>query len=134
MKSSTQNIVWFLRVPRVLLGGLVGAGLTLSGICMQAFTKNPLAEPYVLGISSGASLGAVLAMLAGVWLPWGGRLTVSTGAFAGALVSMLFVYTLARTGNYSDSNPFNTSGSRCFIFIQRFRRITSYIQLRMMRQ
>ena len=99
MKSSTQNIVWFLRVPRVLLGGLVGAGLTLSGICMQAFTKNPLAEPYVLGISSGASLGAVLAMFAGVWLPWGGRLTVSTGAFAGALVSMLFVYTLARTGN-----------------------------------
>ena len=48
MKNSTQNIVWFLRVPRVLLGGLVGAGLTLSGICMQAFTKNPLAEPLSL--------------------------------------------------------------------------------------
>ena len=65
VRESTQNIVWFLRAPRVLLGALVGAALTLSGVGMQAFTKNPLAEPYVLGISSGASLGAVLAMLLG---------------------------------------------------------------------
>lgn len=69
VRESTQNIVWFLRAPRVLLGALVGAALTLSGVGMQAFTKNPLAEPYVLGISSGASLGAVLAMLLGVSLP-----------------------------------------------------------------
>ncbi|MFQ7454084.1 MAG: iron chelate uptake ABC transporter family permease subunit [Flavonifractor plautii] len=65
VRESTQNIVWFLRAPRVPLGALVGAALTLSGVGMQAFTKNPLAEPYVLGISSGASLGAVLAMSAG---------------------------------------------------------------------
>lgn len=83
--------------PRVLLGALVGAALTLSGVGMQAFTKNPLAEPYVLGISSGASLGAVLAMLLGVSLPVLGRLSVSAGAFAGALVSILLVYLLART-------------------------------------
>lgn len=98
IRESTQNIVWYLRAPRVLLGGLVGAALTLSGLGMQAFTKNPLAEPYVLGISSGASLGAVLAMLVGVWLPMGGRLSVPAGAFLGALVSMLLVYQLARTG------------------------------------
>ena len=85
VRESTQNIVWFLRAPRVLLGALVGAALTLSGVGMQAFTKNPLAEPYVLGISSGASLGAVLAMLLGVSLPVLGRLSVSAGAFAGAL-------------------------------------------------
>ena len=77
VRESTQNIVWFLRAPRVLLGALVGAALTLSGVGMQAFTKNPLAEPYVLGISSGASLGAVLAMLLGVSLPVLGRLSVS---------------------------------------------------------
>ena len=65
----------------------------------QAFTKNPLAEPYVLGISSGASLGAVLAMLLGVSLPVLGRLSVSAGAFAGALVSILLVYLLARNRN-----------------------------------
>ena len=51
IRESTQNIVWFLRAPRVLLGALIGAALTLSGVGMQAFTKNPLAEPYVLGIS-----------------------------------------------------------------------------------
>ena len=47
VRESTQNIVWFLRAPRVLLGGLVGAALTLSVVGMQAFTKNPLAEPYI---------------------------------------------------------------------------------------
>ena len=97
VRESTQNIVWFLRAPRVLLGGLVGAALTLSGVGMQAFTKNPLAEPYILGISSGASLGAVLAMLMGVSLPVLGLLSVTAGAFAGALVSILLVYLLART-------------------------------------
>lgn len=97
IKDSTQNIVWFLRAPRVLLGMLVGAALTLSGVGMQAFTRNPLAEPYVLGISSGASLGAVLAMLVGVWLPMG-RLSIPTGAFCGALLSMILVYTLSRSG------------------------------------
>lgn len=97
IKIGTQNIVWHLRVPRVLLGLAVGSGLTLSGVGMQAFTKNPLAEPYVLGISSGASAGAVLAMLVTVVFPWG-KLGISTGAFVGALVSILIVYGLARSG------------------------------------
>ena len=97
IRESTQNIVWFLRAPRVLLGVLIGAALTLSGVGMQAFTKNPLAEPYVLGISSGASLGAVLAMLLGVSVPVLGKLSVSMGAFAGALVSILLVYLLAKS-------------------------------------
>ncbi len=47
IRESTGNIVWFLRLPRVILGGLVGASLTLAGVGMQAFTKNPLADPYV---------------------------------------------------------------------------------------
>ena len=97
IRESTQNIVWFLRAPRVLLGALIGAALTLSGVGMHAFTKNPLAEPYVLGISSGASLGAVLAMLLGVSVPVLGKLSVSMGAFAGALVSILLVYLLAKS-------------------------------------
>ena len=97
VKESTQNIVWFLRAPRVLLGALIGASLTLSGVGMQAFTKNPLAEPYVLGISSGASLGAVLAMLVGVYVPVLGKLSVSFGAFVGALFSIILVYMLAKS-------------------------------------
>ncbi len=66
IKMSTQNIVWHLRVPRVLMGAMVGASLTLSGVAMQSFTKNPLASPYVLGISSGATFGATLAIVTGV--------------------------------------------------------------------
>lgn len=97
IRESTQNIVWFLRAPRVLLGALIGAALTLSGVGMQAFTKNPLAEPYVLGISSGASLGAVLAMLLGVSVPVLGKLSVSMGTFVGALVSIMLVYLLAKS-------------------------------------
>ena len=99
VRLSTQNIVWFLRAPRVLLGALVGAALALAGVGMQAFTRNPLAEPYVLGISSGASLGAVLAMLAGLSLPGLGRPSVPAGAFAGALVSLLLVCLLSSSPN-----------------------------------
>ena len=86
---------------------LVGAGLSLAGVGMQAFTRNPLAEPYVLGISSGASLGAVLAMLAGTWLPAGG-MSVSAGAFLGALASILLVYVLAR----------DRDGTICFVEVK----------------
>lgn len=98
IRESTSNIVWFLRLPRVILGGLVGAALTMSGVGMQAFTKNPLADPYVLGISSGASLGAVLIMVEGVQLPFVGA-AIPFGAFFGALISMILVYVLASTGN-----------------------------------
>lgn len=99
IRESTRNIVWFLRAPRVILGGLVGASLTLAGAGMQAFTKNPLADPYVLGISSGASLGAVLVMIAGLTLPFAGGIGVPLGAFWGALLSMILVYALAAAGN-----------------------------------
>ena len=95
---STQNIVWFLRAPRVLLGGMVGVFLTLSGVGMQAFTRNPLADPYVLGISSGASCGAVVAMITGL-LHFLGRYATATGAFCGALLSIVLVYFLARSGH-----------------------------------
>lgn len=96
--ENTRNIVWFLRAPRVLLGVLVSISLAMSGVAMQAFTKNPLASPYVLGISSGASLGAVLAMATNVLAVFGSH-GVQVGAFAGSLASILIVYVLAKTGN-----------------------------------
>lgn len=94
---NTQNIVWHLRVPRVLMGALVGLSLTLSGIAMQSFTKNPLASPYVLGISSGASFGAVLAITTGA-LAFLGAYALQVGAFAGAMASILIVYGMAKSG------------------------------------
>ena len=58
-EESTAIILWTIRIPRILTAFIVGAGLTLCGILMQVLTKNPLADPYVLGISHGASAGAV---------------------------------------------------------------------------
>jgi iron complex transport system permease protein len=58
--ATVDRIVWELRLPRVLLGCLVGGGLSVVGVAMQALVRNPLAEPYILGISSGATAGASL--------------------------------------------------------------------------
>ncbi len=95
--KNTQNIVWSLRLPRVILGFVVGAGLALSGVAIQAFTKNPLAEPYLLGISSGASTGAVLMIMNTSLAVILGRFALPIGAFIGAIIALLSVYTIAKS-------------------------------------
>jgi len=89
-------IILELRLPRVLSGAMVGAALALSGAVLQALLRNPLADPYVLGISSGAALGAVLAILFGLGSIYLGTFAVPGAAFCGALLTLLFVYFLAR--------------------------------------
>ena len=64
--GAVHDIVWVIRLPRIMLGVGVGMGLAVVGVVMQAIVKNPLAAPYILGISSGASLGATLSILLGV--------------------------------------------------------------------
>ncbi|MCS0637027.1 iron ABC transporter permease [Streptomyces sp. LP05-1] len=91
-----ETIVLDIRAPRVLLGAVTGAGLAVVGTAMQALLRNPLAEPYLLGISSGASLGAVLMIVSGVAVL--GPLTLPSAAFAGALATLAVVYVMARTG------------------------------------
>lgn len=76
-------IVWELRLPRAVTAAAVGAGLALVGVAMQALTRTPLADPYLLGISSGATLGAVSVLLLGV------ALLLPVAAFAGALLALL---------------------------------------------
>ncbi|WP_448061145.1 putative F420-0 ABC transporter permease subunit [Cellulomonas hominis] len=88
----TDAIVWDLRLPRVLTGAAVGAGLALAGAVMQSLTRNPLADPYLLGLSSGASLGAVAVLVVGVGL------LLPVAAFAGALLALAATLTLARSG------------------------------------
>lgn len=83
-----EGIVWGMRLPKVLAAACVGAGLSLVGIMMQALTKNSMADPYLLGISSGASAGAAAAILLGI-------LSVGTGAFAGAVLSSVLVFLLS---------------------------------------
>ena len=83
------ELIWLLRVPRVLAAAGVGALLALSGLAMQVLLRNPLADPYVLGTSGGASVGALLALLSGVSL-W-------VGAAGGALLFGLLLLALARS-------------------------------------
>ncbi|MEV2245756.1 iron ABC transporter permease [Streptomyces sp. NPDC049970] len=91
-----ETIVLDVRAPRVLLGVVTGAGLAVVGTAMQALVRNPLAEPYLLGVSSGASLGAVTVIVFGVTLF--GPVSLPVAAFAGALGALLLVYATARTG------------------------------------
>ncbi|MFJ1730267.1 FecCD family ABC transporter permease [Streptomyces sp. NPDC088254] len=87
-------IVWQIRLPRVLLGALVGAGLAMVGTVLQTLLRNPLADPFVLGTSYGAGVGAVTVTLAGSALA--GVYTLSAGAFAGALAATAVVFGVAR--------------------------------------
>ncbi len=91
-----DSIVWQLRAPRVLLGALVGAGLALVGTALQAVTRNPLADPHLLGVSSGAAFGAVFVVL---YLgEFAGMLSLPLAAFVGAMASMLLVLAIASRG------------------------------------
>ncbi|HBJ1646410.1 TPA: iron ABC transporter permease [Clostridium botulinum] len=87
----TQNIIWEIRFPRVLLGAICGAGLAICGVLMQCVTKNPIAEPYILGISSGASCGAVFVIVLGGMSSIGIN-SVGAGAFVGSLISGILVF------------------------------------------
>ena len=86
----TQSIIWEIRFPRVLLGAICGAGLAICGVLMQCITKNPIAEPYVLGISSGASCGAVAVIVLGGMSEVGIN-SITAGAFVGSLLSGVLV-------------------------------------------
>ncbi|MEV2233088.1 iron chelate uptake ABC transporter family permease subunit [Streptomyces phaeochromogenes] len=89
-----DGIVWELRLPRTLLAAVCGAGLAVCGAVMQSLLRNPLADPFVLGVSSGASTGAVIVVVLGVG---GGLVSVSAGAFLGAVLSFGLVLLLSHT-------------------------------------
>ena len=88
--SGWDSVVLNLRLPRVLAAVVAGAGLALAGICMQAVLRNPLADPYILGLSSGASLGAVASLVVLSIVP------TAVAASVGALVASLIVFGIAR--------------------------------------
>ncbi len=107
------SIVWRLYTPRALLGLIVGVGLAMVGVVMQAMVQNPLADPYILGISSGASLGATFAILMGATVLSG---TVFQGfgveafAFLGAILSSAFVFILSAIGGKMTTTKLILSG------------------------
>jgi iron complex transport system permease protein len=87
-----DGIVWELRLPRTLLAAVCGAGLALCGTILQSVLRNPLADPFVLGISSGASTGAVLVAVLGIGA---GSISLAAGAFGGAVAAFALVLVLA---------------------------------------
>ncbi len=93
-EQKTENIIWNIRFPRVIMAFIVGAGLSLCGVLMQALTKNPLADPYVLGISSGASAGAVSVIILGAFSFLGGY-SVIFGATLGAAAAICLSLAIA---------------------------------------
>ena len=102
------NMVWNIRFPRALLALMVGAGLAIVGASLQAVTRNPLADPHLLGISSGGAFGAILALLhTGLFI---GLLTVPLLAFLGALVVTLIVLAVSRFANATSADRLILAG------------------------
>ncbi len=107
--ATTRAIVVDLRLPRAVLAAVAGGGLAMTGAVFQALLRNPLAEPYVLGVSGGAAVGAVVAILTGVAtaLPW----SLPLAAFLGALVAIVLVFTIAlRVGRGLDTRVLLLAG------------------------
>lgn len=101
-QGPVHDIIWLLRLPRLVLAALVGMGLSVCGVIMQAVVKNPLADPYILGISSGASLGATAAILLGIGVALGEN-SVGIAAFIGAFAMSLGVLFISNLGGRSNS-------------------------------
>jgi len=99
MKASSILIVLNIRLPRIILAGIVGIALATSGVVFQAIFKNPMADPYILGISSGAAFGATLVIILGISYSFFGLSMISVGAFIGAMVTTFLVYNIARLNN-----------------------------------
>lgn len=93
-----EGVVWNYRLTRALVAAACGAGLATCGVILQSLLRNPLADPYLLGISAGASTGAVLVALMGVG---GGLISLSAGAFVGAMAAFALVILLARASGSS---------------------------------
>lgn len=99
IKPTHEAILLKIRLPRIFLAALVGSALSVSGVAYQGIFKNPMADPFVLGISSGAALGATLVIVTGFNVGVAGLSSVSVGAFTGAILAAYIVYNVGRVGN-----------------------------------
>jgi iron complex transport system permease protein len=125
--STFDTILWDIRLPRTALIVLVGAALSGSGAAYQGLFRNPLADPYLIGVASGAGLGAVLAM--SVQWPYGvlGLMAVPLAAFAAGLLTVLLVYSFARVGGSVPTTSLILAGVAISSFATS---LTSFLMLR----
>lgn len=121
-----ETIVLQVRLPRVCLAALVGAALSVAGAAYQGLFHNPLADPYLVGVSSGAGLGATLANYLGVYLAWAGLGAVPIFAFVGALLATAVIYSLARVGGKTPVTTLLLAGVAVAALLQA---VTTYLWL-----
>ena len=106
--SDTEKIIILqIRLPRIILAGIVGASLSVAGVVFQALFRNPLADPYILGISSGSAVGAILAILLGTGLSF---LSIPAASFCGALITIFLVLGIGKTGYGFQTNTLLLAG------------------------
>jgi iron complex transport system permease protein len=96
--EQAEAIIFQIRLPRVVTAAVVGGALAATGAVFQGLLRNPMADPYIIGTSGGAALGATIALLLPIQVVWYGFTPVPLSAFAGALVTVLVVYNIARVG------------------------------------
>lgn len=96
LDEAASNILWNIRMPRVVLAGLVGSSLAMAGAAFQGLLKNPLADPYTLGVSSGASVGAVMTLFFGISIPFLGIFTLPVLSMIGAFLTIIVVMSFAK--------------------------------------
>ena len=94
--NSWDAIIWQIRFPRIVLAGLVGGCLAISGATYQGLFRNPLADPYLIGVSAGAGLGATIVLITSVPVYYHGLSVLPVAAFAGAILAVTLAYTVAR--------------------------------------
>ena len=105
LPATWETILWQLRLPRIVLAGIVGAALATSGAAYQGLFRNPLADPYLIGVASGAGLGATVVLVTGVPLLAGGLSLLPIAAFLGGSVAVTLAYVIAR---HSDGTALST--------------------------
>jgi len=110
VQATDATIVWDIRLGRVLLAALIGAGLAVSGTALQGLFRNPLADPFVIGASSGAALGATLAIVSGFG-------PVSLVAFVGALLAVTAAYSIAEIGGVVPATALLLAGAALNTFL-----------------
>ena len=110
-------IIWEIRFGRVLLAALIGAGLAAAGAALQGLFRNPLADPFVVGASSGAALGATLAIMAGLQWGTGGFGPVPLAAFVGAMLAVALVYGVAEMGGVTPAVALLLAGAALSTFL-----------------
>ena len=107
LTPSEKTIIFSIRFPRIIFAGIVGASLSTAGVVFQALLRNPLADPYILGISGGSAVGAITGIIIGASIvPFG----ISGLAFLGAILTVILVFGIAKTGRELQSNTLLLAG------------------------